>query len=467
MGQFQRVGRHRGHVTACLARAFASAPRAPRTRFRLAPAVAACALVVVACTSEPPKPPAAAATTVAPSPGEPSPTVSPQRGTDGRFETRWPIKHVVFLIKENRTFDNLFGTFPGADGVTVGMDGRQRRPLTRGTDGSIGSSDIPHCYACSLDAWNHGRMDGFNQDPVSDRWAYTQLRRSQLPSYWRWAGRFVLSDNFFSSAQGPSFPNHLYAIAAQSGGAHDNPRRGPGLRDSNTFGCDAPPGQTVEIVDPEGHIKQVPPCFDFETEGDLLTDERIPWAYYAAEPDQEGYIWSAYSAVRHIRETGEWREHVLPVDRLIQDIRAERLPPVTWISPRFEFSEHPEANFCLGERWSTNVVNAIMRSPMWEDTAIFLTWDDYGGFYDHASPPRVDDFGFGIRVPMLVISPYAKRGYVDSHLGEFSSVLRFIEDNWGLTQLTERDRDARNMSYDFDFSQEPRPPEPLSPRKDC
>jgi phospholipase C len=426
-----------------------------------------CAIVAVACGGGSAPSPVPPSSPTAPSP-DGSPTSSPRAEEGaGRSGTLWPIEHVVFLVKENRTFDHMFGTFPGVDGVTVGRDDGRRRPLEGGTDGSIGGSDIPHCYPCSLEAWNHGEMDGFNQDATSDTWAYTQLRRSQLPNYWRWAEEFVLADNFFSSAQGPSFPNHLYSIAAQSGGAHDNPRRGPGIRDSNTFGCDAPPEQTVEIVDPEGHVKEVRPCFDFLTEGDLLTEAGLDWGYYAAEPDQEGYIWSAYAAVRHIRETGQWREHVHAVDRLIPDIRADRLPPVTWISPRFEFSEHPQASFCAGENWSTRVINAIMTSPMWDDTAIFLTWDDYGGFYDHVPPPQVDDFGFGIRVPMLVISPYAKRGYIDSRTGEFSSVLRFIEDNWGLSQLTRRDRDARNMSYDFDFIQRPRRPHPLPLRRDC
>ena len=158
---------------------------------------------------------------------------------------------------------------------------------------------------------------------------------------------------------------------------------------------------------------------------------------------------------------------MLPVDGVMTDIRQDRLPAVTWITPRYEVSEHPQYNFCLGESWSTKVINAIMKSPMWSSTAIFLTWDDYGGFYDHVPPPQVDGFGFGIRVPLLVISPYAKRGVVDHRPGEFSSVLRFIEDNWGLGRLTHRDRDADNLSYDFDFSQEPRPPEPLPPRRDC
>jgi phospholipase C len=369
-------------------------------------------------------------------------------------------------MKENRSFDNLFGSFPGADGASFGMDHGTKRPLTRGTDGAI-PADIPHCYVCSRQAWDHGKMDGFNQSAIADQWAYTQLRRSQLPNYWSWARSFVLSDRFFSSAQGPSFPNHLYSIAGQSGGAHDDPRRTPGLPTSNTFGCDAPAGQTVQVADTEGHIKRVSPCFNFTTEGDLLNNQAISWAYYAADPTEPGYIWSSYAAIRHIRDTNQWHQHVFPVDGLVHDIRANRLPSVTWISPRFDVSDHPDVNFCSSENWSTKVIDAIMKSGMWRSTAIFLTWDDYGGWYDHVPPPQVDHFGFGIRVPFLTISPYAKQGVVDHHLGEFSSVLRFIEDNWGLSQLTNRDRSATDLSYNFDFSQQPRKPDPLPLRKNC
>jgi phospholipase C len=152
---------------------------------------------------------------------------------------------------------------------------------------------------------------------------------------------------------------------------------------------------------------------------------------------------------------------------VVKDIEAGLLPPVTWITPRFEVSEHPEYSFCHGENFSTQVIDAVMRSDMWKDTAIFVTWDDYGGFYDHVPPPQVDDFGFGIRVPMLVISPYAVDGKVSGELGEFSSVLRFIEDNWGLTKLTHRDREATPMMSAFDFRQDPRPPDPLPLRTDC
>ena len=405
-------------------------------------------------------------TSPSPSPAETS-TGEPEVFDAAALDTESPIKHVVFLIKENRTFDNLFGTVPGANGVSVGMDQGRARPLVRGTDGRL-PGDIPHCYPCAITAWNDGAMDGFVQGEHGE-YAYTQLHRDQLPNYWHWAEEFALFDNFFASAHGPSFPNHLYTIAATSGGAVDNPRRDhPSIRSSLTFGCDAPEAQDVEVIDSEGRTKFVRPCFDFLTEGDLLTRAGIPWAYYAANEDQRGYIWSAYSAIRRYRENPErWQRHMFPVDDVVEDIEAGLLPPVTWITPRFELSEHPEYNFCHGENWSTKVIDAIMRSPMWESTAIFLTWDDYGGFYDHVPPPQVDGFGFGIRVPMIVISPYAREGVVSDELGEFSSVLRFIEDNWGLTQLTHRDREATPMLSAFDFDQEPRDPDPLPLRDDC
>jgi phospholipase C len=390
---------------------------------------------------------------------------SAQRVDAESFRTRWPIKHVVFVVKENRTFDNLFGTFPGANGVTVGMDRGRRRPLKRGTDGRV-PGDIPHCYFCSRAAWDHGAMDRFDQGFTGD-WAYTQLHKDQLPNYWHWAKHDVLFDNFFASAWGPSFPNHLYSIAAQSGGARDNPRRRHFF--SNTFGCDAPERQKVEVYDSEGNVVEVRPCFDFLTEGDLLNRARIPWTYYAATERQRGYIWSAYSAIERYREhPRRWTRFVRPVDRVVQDIRGGALPPVTWITPRFELSEHPEYSFCYGENWSTKVIDAIMRSPMWKDTAIFLTWDDYGGFYDHVPPPDVDRMGFGFRVPMLLLSPYAKPGLVSHELGEFSSVLRFVEDNWRLDRyLTHRDRKATPLLSAFDFNQQPRPPDPLPLRGDC
>jgi phospholipase C len=425
------------------------------------------ALATVAATCE--DPPRARETPEVLPPGRPAVTDA------STFDTRWPIKHVIFLIKENRTTDHLFGRFPGVDGVTQGLDGDRVRPLTPPLDRI--ADDIPHCYECAIESWNEGRMDNFARTEEGDLYAYTQMQgREDLPNYWRWAEEFALSDNFFASAQGPSFPNHLYTIAAQSGGTHFNPNQDQarvtiftqetGL--AKSWGCDTLQETYVEVVDSEGQIEQVPPCFDFQTEADLLDGADIPWSYYAAWNDQRGYVWSAFSAIRRVRMNPEvWQRHIFPVDNFVDDIGDGRLAPVTWITPRYEVSEHPEWSFCHGENWTTEIVNAVMESEFWKDTAIFITWDDYGGFYDHVPPPQVDRFGFGMRVPLLTISPYAKPGYIDSQLGEFSSVLRFIEDNWGLSQLTHRDRDAFNLSYVFDFEQEPRKPFSLPMRTDC
>jgi phospholipase C len=377
--------------------------------------------------------------------------------------TRWPIDHVIFLMQENRSFDHMFGRFPGADGATSGWDHGVPRPLRPATDQRI--PDLPHCHACALASYDDGKLDGFDQGAPTDRNAYTQMRASDEPNYWHWASHNVLSDNFFAAEMGPSFPNHMYSIAAQSGGAHDNPVRLPSLH-SLTWGCDSPTGELVRLTTGSGS-KNVPPCFDFPTAGDLLTKAQVPWADYSATSDQKGYIWSAYSAIRQIRETQQWDQHVLPVDGVVSDIRAGQLPPVTWITPRMEFSGHPGYDFCYGENWATRVINSVMESSMWDSTAIFLTWDEWGGFYDHVKPPRVDGFGLGFRVPFIVISPYAKQGVVDHRMGEFDSVLKFIETNWGLPSLTKRDHKASDLVYDFNFHREPRPPDPLPLRTDC
>ena len=263
--------------------------------------------------------------------------VAPTPTDAGSLRTRTPIKHVVFLIKENRTFDNLFGMFPGANGVTVGVDQGEPRTLTRAPD-SI-AVDIKHCYECSLMAYDGGAMDGFATiSDAADRFAYTQFGPEDLPNYWRWASHFVLGDNFFASAQGPSFPNHLFAIAATSGGTHENPPQNAQLlaerhRTTGLFkswGCDALDTAYVPVVDSEGITKKVPPCFDFLTEGDLLTEAGVPWAYYAATQEQNGYIWSAYTAVRHIRnDPAVWQQHIFPVDSVVEHAKEGLLPPVT------------------------------------------------------------------------------------------------------------------------------------------
>ncbi len=386
-----------------------------------------------------------------------------------RLPTRWPIKHVVFVIKENRSFDSLFGRFPGANGARRGMDGRTTVPLRDGVMRIPGR--LPHHYEDAVADLAGGGMNGFARNPVARRYAYTQMREDQIPNYWHWASRFVLADDFFAPAMGPSFPNHLYAIAAQSAGVHDTPDDvTPPDGGAKSWGCDAPKPEHVMIVDGDGDAVRVPPCFDMRTEGDLLSRHGVSWRAYAATASESGYIWSAFGAVRHIRESGAWTDHVRPVDSFVSDARRGDLPAVSWVTPTYEVSDHPDAgaNLCRGENWSTRIVDALMLGPDWPTTAVFLTWDEWGGFYDHVRPPRVDGFGFGFRVPLLVISPYALAGRIDHHQGEFASVLRFVEDNWGITErLTARDARASDLSYDFDFRQRPRPPDPLQLREDC
>jgi phospholipase C len=390
------------------------------------------------------------------------------------FTTRTPIKHVVFLILENRSFDNMFGTYPGADGASVANDHGTRRPITRSP--LQRAHDLPHCYNCNVASIDGGRMDGFNQTDAADEFAFTQFHRPDIQAYWNWAKRYTIGDRFFASAVGPSFPNHMFSIAATSGGALDNPwQPPPTLAEmqqqgyAKSWGCDIARDGYVEIVDPEGYMVKVAPCFDFQTEGDLLNAKQIPWAYYAATNAQLGYIWSAYSAIDRYRSDPQlWSEHIRPVDDVIRDISADRLPPVTWVTPRFQLSQHPEYNFCWGQNWTIQVVDALMRSAAWKDTLLVMTWDDFGGFYDHVPPVRLDDFGLGIRVPAMIISPYAKSGYVDHTMYEFSSVLRFIEDNWSLRPfLTRRDRIADGLRNALDFSQTPLAPDPQPLRTDC
>jgi len=404
-----------------------------------------------------------------------APGLRPQTVDVSAFETKWPIKHVVFIMKENRSFDQLFGLFPGADGATTGMQGDKRVDLRQCIPQRL-PGDLKHDYQIALRSYNDGKMDGFGVSHLAKYYAYSEAAQSDIPNYWRWAQDFTLGDNFFASAMGPSYPNHMFSITAQSAGTHDNPlqdklgasylrRASKGL--AKTWGCELPHDAYVLVESAAGDTTKEFPCFDVKTLGDSLNANGIPWASYAATEQQEGYIWNVYGYIRHIRFTPQWQKHVFPVRQLVADINDNRLPPVTWVTPEFWLSDHPDVNLCNSENWSTTVINAIMESPMWKNTAIFLTWDDWGGFYDHVAPKQIDRFGLGFRVPMIVISPYAKQGYIDHQREEFSSVLSFIETNWGVPPLTERDRSSGNLSEAFDFTQPPRAPDPLPLRTDC
>jgi phospholipase C len=379
------------------------------------------------------------------------------------IDTRWPIKRVVYVMLENRSFNNLFGRFPGVRGSLVGVENGVEKPLIRCPEWLPG--DLPHDQAAHRLCVNGGAMDGFGTGLFGSVYAYSAFRGEQIPNYWHWAREYALSDNFFASAAGPSYPNHFFFVAGTSGGVIDNPEniKTRPLEDGTTFkswGCDAVGDDVFVLVrDPKGNLTKHSTCFDFPTVGEQLTGAGVDWAYYSAVPGQPGYFWNAYNGISNVFHSDAWHEHVRPVDRLLDDIEAERLPAVTWVTPRFQLSDHPPFSTGHAHNWVTGIVNRLMRSPMWEHTAIFLTWDEWGGFYDPVPPPQLDPVGLGIRVPLLTISPYARRGVIDDELGEFSTPLRFISDNWGLEPLTDRIRNAHNFEHVFDFAKDPRPPE--------
>jgi phospholipase C len=384
---------------------------------------------------------------------------------------RSKIQHIVFIVKENRSFDNYFGAFPGADGSTSGMISTgERISLRRAPDRMV--RDIGHDWEDARRAMNGGRMDRFdlvrNGNVRNDFLSMTQVLPADIPNYWSYAEHFVLGDRMFSSLAGPSFPNHLYTVASQSGGAYNNPN-------SLVWGCDADERTTVEVVDASGAVSNKYPCFDFKTVADSLEARGVSWKYYAPSKGQHGYIWSALDAIKHIRFSPLWQNRVVPFESFVEDAQRGSLPAVSWLIPDFADSEHPTVNafagttmnvsVCAGENWTTAQINAIMRGPDWASTAIVLTWDDFGGFYDHVPPPEVDDAGLGPRVPLIVISPYVKEGTVSHTVYEFASVLQLIEDRHRLKALGTRELKANSLLDMFDFSQAPAPPLILPLRK--
>jgi phospholipase C len=184
----------------------------------------------------------------------------------------------------------------------------------------------------------------------------------------------------------------------------------------------------------------------------------VTWRYYAPSQGQPGYQWSAYDAISHIRNGPDWQTNVVPVTEFITDALAGKLPQVSWVTPPAVSSEHPGAGVCRGENWTVQQINAVMQGPLWQSTAIFVTWNDFGGFYDHVAPPKADIYGLGPRVPLLVISPYAIPRHISHNRYGFESVLKFIEANWRLQSLTARDSLANNLMDAFNFSQSPLSP---------
>ena len=372
--------------------------------------------------------------------------------------------HVVVLIQENRTFDNLFATFPGADGTRFGKRHNGKTYLLR--KAALTSPISPYNnYAVWRTDWDNGNMDGFDTVSIHKlpgNYVYEYVDPSQIAPYWSLARQYVLADHLFQTEGSGSFTAHQDLIRGGteiSSSEHlmDFPTALP-------WGCDAPGGTRTSLIDASNQYRSGLgpfPCLSYATLRDSLDAKQLSWRYYVP-PVRGGFggdYWNAFDAIRAVRSGPEWGTSVVfPEKEVLRDIARDTLPAVSWVIPDAINSDHPGFNNDTGPSWVAQIINAIGGSPAWNTTAIIVVWDDWGGWYDHVAPPQPHRFGgLGFRVPMLVVSPYSRHGYVAHTTYEFGSIVKFIEDNWQLPPLGTTDVHAPDFVRDFfRFSKSPR-----------
>jgi phospholipase C len=356
--------------------------------------------------------------------------------------TAFPIKHIIVMVQENHTFDNYFGTYPGVNGLS----NASAMPTSVGGNSTVKpylvtsqalTKNLNNSWTSAHEAYDNGKMDGFitAQDGSNVTMGYYDYHL--IPYYWDYASQFVLMDNFFTSVMGPSLPNHIYLVAGQSGGLDIDSRFG-----AFNFA-------SSDVNDS---------TFYFPSIVNELQADNVSWRYYAGF---HGGLnnWNPLPAFASVEKNETLFKNVVETSEFISDVKSNDLPSVSWVMPESDqVSEEPPANVTLGEETVVSEINAVMSSPYWNSTAIFLTWDDWGGYYDHVPPPQVDGYGYGFRVPCIIISPYAKQGYVDNTLSDFTSTLKFIETVFDLPPLATRDAQATNLLEAFDFQQSPKAP---------
>ena len=383
------------------------------------------------------------------------------------------IQHFVFIMQENRTFDSYFGTYPGANGIPPGIafiDPHDGTIVTPYHDTSVVNLGGPHDWDNAQADIDSGKMDGFlNQAYMGISANGTTFQPSnvadhnpkdvmgwhdyhEIPNYWNYARLYVLQDSMFESVASYSLPAHLYMFAAQSGGYYSAAKQ------------------------------PYPSTYNFPEMTELLTDGKIDWKYYVTsgtlpdtedahvvgsqseeeqDPDKYTYC-NPLPAFPAVQNDSAQRSRLQGTSQFYIDATDGNLPQVSWVIPSADVSEHPPADVRAGMSYVTGLVNSVMQGPDWNSTAIFISWDDWGGFYDHVAPPKIDQFGLGIRVPGLVISPYAKENYIDHTTYSFESWLKIVQERFGVSPMTARDTNALDMLDSFDFTQQPRPPLILS-----
>lgn len=378
------------------------------------------------------------------------------------------ITHVVIIFQENRTPDNLFNGLPGADTVRSGLDSKGDRVALKPI-GLTAPYDLGHLHRSFTDEYNGGKMNGFNHAasrcravivcPPQHRRAYGYVPRDEVKPYFTMAKEYTFADRMFQTNEGPSFPAHQYIVSGTSTitngsslRAAENPFRPDGL---TSGGCDSPSGSLVTLIDPAGNEKQeMYPCFNRISLMELADRKGLSWRYYQAVPGAN--IWNGPDAILHIRENPNYDADVItPPSQVLKDIKHGRLADIVWVTPTGLASDHSLATDGSGPSWVASVVNAVGESRYWDSTAIFVTWDDWGGWYDHVKPPVYNSYELGFRVPLIVISPYAKNHYISHRQHEFGSILKFSEKIFGLPSLHTTDARSDDLFDCFDFSQPP------------
>jgi len=412
------------------------------------------------------------------------------------------IKHVIIIMQENRSFDHYFGTYPGAEGIPM-KDGVPTvsvfNPLTNQYvkpfhDPNDLNHGAPHRRMDVINSINGGKMDGFlkrftrmnklypnsnNPEIIPDVMGYHDRR--EIPNYWKYADEFVLQDHMFEPVASWSLPAHLFMVSAWSAKCTS----------ADPMECAS---DLIDQRPSELKSEGKEPIYAWTDITYLLHKKNINWAYYLDEgaPIEEygvenedfknggevPWFWNPLQWFVTVKQNGE-SDHIKPLSEFFKAAKSRTLPEVIWIVPNYIHSEHPISLVSDGQAFVTNIVNAVMSSTCWNSSAIFISWDDWGGFYDHVIPPSVDENGYGLRVPGLVISPYAKKGYIDHQILSFDAYLKFIEDVFLDGQRLDPKSDGRpdrrptvredvgvlgDLSQDFDFNQEPRLPVILSPR---
>jgi phospholipase C len=385
-----------------------------------------------------------------------------RRGARGDGRGASPIKHVVFIIQENRSFNDLFMGFPGATTSAYGYKKNGRKIRLRAqkleTSWDIDHNAAAFFTACDGDAKLPGTrctMDGWNGEYAYPKHppnpAYAYVPHKEIEPYWALAKQYVLADRMFASNLDGSFVAHQYLIAAYASRSVDLP--------AGAWGCSGGASNLVATLTPRRRYgPSIAPCYDNPTIGSEADSAGVSWRFYSGSIYGDGGLWSSYWADRQVFDGPDWKANVInPPSQFLTDVRNGKLANVTWITPTYEASDHAGVRADKGPAWIASLVNAIGESKVWDSTAIFIMWDDWGGWYDPVPPVYEDYDGLGFRVPLLIVSPYAKLGYVTHVQYETSSVLRFIEDNFGLPQLAKSDARANDPVTDaFDYGRQPR-----------